>query len=657
MSEVEEELHRLLEEMGEDHTASMKALLRFAREACDRRLAQGQYTDSTSPFLVMPGIDSPNGKAVRGTGGIAKLEIQVRFHVRHVRHVRRLLTDKKEHKASAKNCTVPVTSYVAAEAAVPSYKAYTTLKCNVFVDGDEDLRYFPYFGDSDDDDSEIDLLYKDRVKEFRNSHRRAEKAARFVFCIRRFLGRIGSSTEDVVQYLFGDLESILATSREVREAIRKRSALLPRKVDSGDATVRALLSMASEPQPSRILVAHMACSAFHTATDGLSLWEVIRKEATLAHNASPVKPTRPTPTSNTADRSSASHPMSLETYTSLGCLICFRHVCPGHAEHDSEDTWKGIVGPAASNLTSPTGRSLSTIGMDEHAGGNNATEPAVCSESCFHKEENLRRAPSSEWTVDQIILLETLMPAYSNYEAASCFLRLGIRKPCAEIYAKLHSLRIDREDQTDDTSEPEAATSSTKNKRIASKIDWTETKTANHDNRVPFVPCFHKGACRRGVCDCFDNDVACEKQCFCPGDCDWRFRGCLCAKKARACSREKCICWRLNRECDADLCGACGARELVDPANRGNSHLLDHHCSNVNLQLGKPKRTFLGNSQVAGYGLFMGETVKTGEYLGEYTGEIVSTDEADRRGRIYDKRGLSYLFDLNKGDLLPSDQC
>ena len=44
----------------------------------------------------------------------------------------------------------------------------------------------------------------------------------------------------------------------------------------------------------------------------------------------------------------------------------------------------------------------------------------------------------------------------------------------------------------------------------------------------------------------------------------------------------------------------------------------------------------------------MGEPLKAGDYFGEYTGEVISGSEADRRGVIYDLRQLSYLFTITK---------
>ena len=180
---------------------------------------------------------------------------------------------------------------------------------------------------------------------------------------------------------------------------------------------------------------------------------------------------------------------------------------------------------------------------------------------------------------------------------------------------------------------------------------WIQRSSTHllHD-REPFYPCSHEGTCEEAQCRCFRTKVTCEKSCACPPDCERRFRGCQCAQRGKVCFQNPhCDCYRLNRECDADLCKTCGAAEVLDPANRYSKEVAKGKCANAHIQRNLPKRTLLGHSEVQGFGLYMGEQVKAHEYVGEYKGEVITKGEADRRGAIYAHLATNYLFSLNKG--------
>lgn len=135
-----------------------------------------------------------------------------------------------------------------------------------------------------------------------------------------------------------------------------------------------------------------------------------------------------------------------------------------------------------------------------------------------------------------------------------------------------------------------------------------------------------------------DRNNFCTKHCSCIGEfCGNFFPGCRCSRKCRT---KQCPCFAAARECDVDLCRGC------DP----NSDPAEDACHNQTLRYRLHKRLLLGLSEVpgAGWGVFSDhQWIKRDEFIHEYGGEIISQEEAERRGDLYDKLNRSYLFNLN----------
>ncbi|CAN1308388.1 Histone-lysine N-methyltransferase EZ1 [Linum perenne] len=168
-----------------------------------------------------------------------------------------------------------------------------------------------------------------------------------------------------------------------------------------------------------------------------------------------------------------------------------------------------------------------------------------------------------------------------------------------------------------------------------------------------YTPCGCQPTCGT-QCPCLKNGTCCEKYCGCSKSCKNRFRGCHCAKSQ--CRSRLCPCFAAGRECDPDVCRncwvSCGDGSLGEPPKRG-----DGQCGNMRLLLRQQQRIVLAESDVAGWGAFLKNSVNKNDFLGEYTGELISHREADKRGKIYDRANSSFLFDLNDQASFPSSEC
>ncbi|PWA97216.1 histone-lysine N-methyltransferase CLF [Artemisia annua] len=177
-----------------------------------------------------------------------------------------------------------------------------------------------------------------------------------------------------------------------------------------------------------------------------------------------------------------------------------------------------------------------------------------------------------------------------------------------------------------------------------------------------YDPCGCQSSCGDD-CPCLASETCCEKYCGCPRTCKIKFRGCNCAKSQ--CRSRQCDCFAANRECDPDVCRncwtSCGDGTLETPVQKDDNH----ECKNMKLLLRQKQRcmsvctngvcnnfdsqVLLGTSDVSGdsFVVPIQNDVAKQEYIGEYTGELVSHYEADKRGKIYDRENSSYLFNLN----------
>lgn len=129
-----------------------------------------------------------------------------------------------------------------------------------------------------------------------------------------------------------------------------------------------------------------------------------------------------------------------------------------------------------------------------------------------------------------------------------------------------------------------------------------------------------------------------------------RFEGCSCAP-GTCHSSDSCPCVAALRECDPDRCASCGAGEMaVDAAVGGMAPTARSGgtCCNVSVQRGLHKHIRMSFSVIHGWGVYAAETIGCGEFVYEYTGALLSQDEAERRGLVYDRGERSYLFDLNE---------
>ena len=381
------------------------------------------------------------------------------------------------------------------------------------------------------------------------------------------------------------------------------------------------------------------------------------------------------------------------------CAICFRHYCPDHGnfmddfkEEDLAEQQKAYVNDEEKKHNVRQYMSLPPKDAEDHeqhvcgvfcvepsqelqqllgrqpngtAGGDSRPmtqyrqalqDNELCSNGCFWDIRNRPRTRVSEVVFKPFLMVsdkdkvEKLMYFYLNNVRGPCIISRIVNIPCLSVFNHIIYRIIQKPHPTINADMLDGSTAR-RQQGHAKNRKMDVSRSQDLVNRPPFLPCSHKGPCQDDPkCPCFRHKVHCERFCGCDESCRRRFKGCTCvARGNKVCFKDKnCECFSANRECDPALCGKCGVIDVLNSYNKYNDDIRRGKCRNNRIQLGLPSPTTKAPSQIQGYGLYNRADISKDDFIGEYTGELISISEGDRRGAMYHVLGQEYLFTINR---------
>ncbi|KAI9712133.1 MAG: hypothetical protein M1812_006971 [Candelaria pacifica] len=627
---MERVFQRHIKELQDDHRYLMRPGLYRARKACNEnktsdslsaRASKGNVTHNlsrqpskfvqkSSPFTNMRGIELSN--PIKGTEpaiSCAKLS----------------QTKTPCGKPETRNFSVPVTAYNSNAVTIPSYTSYITLSRNVLAENDKDMKYFPYFGDEVIVEKgalfkELEQTFNNRVQDLPLCRLRAEQADVFRPYAVAALEELGCSMSDILRYLLEDDRPLptIKMSIQARNTWLDRALHLNEDFNREEKSMKKVLNDLPPRAERAVAVAGLACRAFLNITQ-FSLWHIAKADKGVFASGLPGKLSQGTMGStNEAHAGANPSAQPLGTYSELGCLICHAHDCPGHGEYEepNEDS-----------------------DLEEQLGGNRRVRVATAAPTddlALRKTVNCnasRDGPSvfdflgknSDGTITGVV------PKDQNHKSEPA--NLNSQECSTECFWK-------------------------KSNRVETVPQWSQDRLDLFGALLPAWVNSRNGPCIIAF--------AVEKPC---AEVFTMIRSSQLAKVRE--SQPVIVIWGLARPRNAHVSNkGFSARKPVLALGDASDVFRDVTVPRQLKHVGKtksvivsrstrgvPKRTLLGHSEIQGWGLYMGEAVTGGEFLGEYKGEVLSNAEAVRRGAIYAQRETCYLFTLNAEQVIDSTRA
>jgi len=540
--------------------------------------------------------------------------------------------------------------------AFPTMLMWSPLQQNFIVEDETVLHNIPYMGE--------DVIDKDGqfIEEL----------------IKNYDGKVHTSTS--IDSIMDDemfLDLIRSTVQYEDDVLKGKASSNPEEDLSAASTTEVNMDNNSRKlpaiDPTDLL---FDCIADYFADKGVNSEEVKQRYVLLKEKESTEPPAECTPNIDGPDAIPTTKEKTMHSFHTLFCRRCYKYDCFSHSVRpgpyknkrktimDIQDTTscgpncymnleKVPQSPMISESCPTSDVEVSTAEAAENEDADEITESVKQPKKQKGRKSMMKAETDSdignsvkaikydvseivesEWSPADISMFRVLR---SNFTNNFCTIaELLNTHTCKQVYAHALKEPNDENDQMDIITPPRKKKKKQTVRSWANHCKKVQMKKENASNMLySYTPCEHPGQPCNNQCNCILTHNFCEKFCQCSMDCQNRFPGCRC--KAQ-CTTKACPCSVAVRECDPDICKSCGA-DTFDGKPIS--------CKNVGLQRGSRKHLLLAPSDVAGWGIFTKVAITKNDFISEYCGELISQDEAERRGKVYDKYMCSFLFNLN----------